>query len=78
MNTFGQFETTVILLIIILVVWDLVWTMISLWKSARRDQMVWFIFLAIINSAGILPIIYLLIHKGQPEKVVDKSASDFA
>jgi Kef-type K+ transport system membrane component KefB len=61
MNTFGQFETTAILLIIILVVWDLVWKIISLWKSARRDQLVWFIILAIINSAGYLTN-YLFTH----------------
>ena len=77
MNTFGGYEMTLILIILLVVVWDLSWKMIALWKSARRDQKVWFIFLAIINSVGILPIIYLLLYKDQPEKVVESSASDY-
>ena len=34
----------------------------ALWKSAKKGQTVWFIFLLIINSAGILPLIYLLLE----------------
>lgn len=51
--------TTLIILLILIVIWDGVWKLIALWKSARRNQLVWFIILAIINSAGILPIVYL-------------------
>jgi len=41
------------------------WTLkiIALWKSARRNQLAWFVCLAIFNTVGILPIIYLLINK---------------
>jgi predicted permease len=46
--------------IIIVAIWDGVWKMIALWKSARNDQLGWFICLAIFNTAGILPIIYIL------------------
>lgn len=34
----------------------------ALYKSARRGENVWFIALLIINSLGILPLVYLLIH----------------
>lgn len=77
MNTFGGYELTLILIILLVTVWDLIWKIFALWKSARRDQKVWFIFLAIINSVGILPIIYLLLYIDRPEKVVDSSASDY-
>lgn len=77
MNTFGGYEITLIVLILLIAVWDLIWKIIALWKSARRDQKVWFIFLAIINSVGILPIIYLIIYKDMPEKIVDNSDSEF-
>ena len=46
-------------LIVILAIWDCVWKLIALWKSARNDQLVWFVCLAIFNTAGILPIMYL-------------------
>ena len=60
-----------IILILIIALWDLTWKLIAMWKSSRRDQLIWFIFLGIINSAGILPIIYLLIYKGLPEKMAE-------
>jgi hypothetical protein len=46
--------------IVLLVIWDGVWKLIALWKSARHNQPAWFICLAIFNTAGILPIIYIL------------------
>ncbi len=44
---------------IILLVIDLTLRGISLWKSARKDQKYWFVALLVINSLGILPLIYL-------------------
>jgi len=45
------------------VIADLVLRGIALYKSARKGQTAWFVALLIINSMGILPIIYLLINK---------------
>jgi len=78
MNNFGNIEGWVILLIAAISIWDLVWKLIALWKSARRDQTIWFVFLGIVNSAGILPIIYLLIYRAEPEKIADTSANQSA
>ena len=53
--------------IVILAIWDGVWKLIALWKSARHNQLAWFICLAIFNTAGILPILYLwLFQKKEP------------
>lgn len=49
--------------IILLAIWDGVWKLIALWKSARHDQLAWFICLAIFNTVGILPILYLLLFQ---------------
>ncbi|MEK6934967.1 MAG: DUF5652 family protein [Nanoarchaeota archaeon] len=46
-------------LILILII-DLILKGIALWKSARNDQNVWFVVLLMVNSAGILPLIYLI------------------
>ena len=48
-----------ILFLAALIIWDLVWRGIALWKAARNNDNIWFIFLLIINSVGILPIIYI-------------------
>ena len=47
------------ILIIILVVWELVWKGMALWKSARNGQKKWFFFLFILSTVGILPVIYI-------------------
>jgi hypothetical protein len=46
--------------IIVVAIWDGVWKAIGMWKSARHNQLAWFICIVIFNTAGILPIIYLL------------------
>jgi len=46
--------------IVLLAIWDGVWKLIALWKSARNNQLAWFVCLAIFNTAGILPIVYIL------------------
>ena len=45
--------------LIILALWDGVWKVIGMWKSARNNQIAWFICLAIFNTIGILPIVYI-------------------
>jgi len=40
-------------------VWSMVWKGIALWKAGRNGHMVWFILLFIINTVGILEIIYI-------------------
>jgi len=47
-------------LIIILAIWDSVWKLIAMWKAGRNNHLAWFICIALINTIGILPIIYIL------------------
>lgn len=46
--------------LILVMFWDLVWKGIAMWKCGRNNQLAWFIVVLIFNTAGILPIIYLL------------------
>jgi hypothetical protein len=50
-------------LILFLIILELLWKMIALWKSARNNHLVWFICIGLFNTLGILPIIYILIQK---------------
>jgi len=47
-------------LLVVIFVWSIIWKGIALWKSARNTQKVWFIVLLIVNTIGILEILYLL------------------
>ena len=53
-------KTLIICLVILAVLWDGTWKLIALWKSARHGQLAWYICLAIFNTLGILPIVYIL------------------
>jgi hypothetical protein len=49
--------------IIIVGIWNAAWKLIAIWKAAKANHMAWFICIAIFNTIGILPIIYILIHR---------------
>jgi hypothetical protein len=42
-----------------LAIWSLFWKGLALWHSSQRKQPWWFLILLIVNTAGILDIIYL-------------------
>ena len=41
-----------------LATWTIVWKGLALWKAAKKDSKVWFGLLLIINTIGILEILY--------------------
>ncbi|RJQ22449.1 hypothetical protein C4580_00135 [Candidatus Woesearchaeota archaeon] len=47
-------------ILIPLIIWELIWKGIALWKCGRNNQLVWFVVILLINSLGIVPIVYLL------------------
>jgi hypothetical protein len=55
-------------LIVLLVLWELTLKLLGMWKAARRKELLWFLLIAIINTAGILPLIYLIINKDKKEE----------
>lgn len=46
---------------ILLVFWSLIWKGIALWKAAQRNASAWFIIMLILNTLGILEIIYIFL-----------------
>jgi len=50
----------ILALLIVVGLWEAVWKAIAMWKSARNNQLAWFVCLLIFNTAGILPIVYIL------------------
>jgi len=46
-------------ILILLVLWSVFWKGLALWHSGRRGQPWWFVILLVINTLGILEIIYL-------------------
>ena len=48
-------------LLVIIAIWSLTWKLIALWKSARNNHLGWFIIMALVNTVGILPILYIFL-----------------
>ncbi len=44
---------------IIFLTWSLIWKGLALWQSASRRHLVWFIILLVVNTMGILEILYI-------------------
>ena len=64
-NKLSNFQVSAI--IVVCVIWELIWKGFALWKAAKNNQKVWFICLIILNTIGILPIVFLLLNRTKKE-----------
>lgn len=58
-----EIEAWLITLCACLVIRDLVRKAVALYKAGQKSDKIRFIFIFILNTCGILPIIYLLLNK---------------
>jgi len=69
-----ELSAGMIAFLIIVIIWEAVWKLIAMWKSARKGHVVWFIVLAVFNTVGILPILYLYLFSkidlSEPDKKI--------
>ena len=54
-----DFSNTTDILILLAILWSIPWKGVALWKAARLSHKKWFIALLIVNTFGILEIIYI-------------------
>jgi len=52
--------------------WELVWKALAMWKAARNKQLAWFIVILVVNTLGILSIVYILFF--QRKRGIEKRA----
>lgn len=45
----------------LVIIWSLIWKGLALWRSGRLNQPVWFVVLLVVNTLGILEILYLFV-----------------
>lgn len=60
-NVFGATLT-------VLIIWDLAWRGYALWKAGRNEDSAWFVALLILNTVGILPILYIYLFAKDAKK----------
>lgn len=57
----GIFSGTLGFLLFPLLFWGLFWKGWSLWKAAHAESKIWFIVLLLVDSLGILDILYIFV-----------------
>ena len=49
------------ILFTVVLIWSIVWKGLALWRSAQTDSKIWFIVFLVVNTLGILEILYLYV-----------------
>ncbi len=51
------------------IIWSLAWKGMALWSAARRGEKIWFVVFLVVNTLGILEILYLYVFSKKSEPV---------
>jgi hypothetical protein len=57
----GLFGAWMGIFLVPLMFWGLAWKGWALWKASKNDSKVWFIVLLLVNTIGILDILYIFV-----------------
>ncbi len=52
----------------LLILWTIPWKGWALWRAARKNSLWWFVALIVINTAGILDILYIFVFSEMKAK----------
>lgn len=63
MQNLNSFFFDFLWLFMLIMLWQLIWKGLALWKAGKKQDKVWFIVLFLVNTLGILDIIYLFAIK---------------
>ncbi len=56
---------------LLIAAWSLAWKGWSLWLAARKGSKPWFVALLVLNTLGILDILYIYVFSKAPAKPVE-------
>ena len=42
-------------------IWSLCWKGVALWKASKKNQLLWFAILLVVNTMGIFEILYIFV-----------------
>ena len=68
-----------LVLMLVLTVWSIFWKGWSLWKASHNNQKYWFVALLVVNTLGILEILYIFVFskkKAASNDLVPKPISE--
>ena len=66
-NALNSFIANNLWLMVALAMWTLPWKGVALWKAAKRQEMIWFIAILVLNTVAILEIFYIFFVSRKPK-----------
>ena len=60
-----------------LLIWSMFWKILAIWRAAKGNQRYWFVALLILNTFGILEIVYLFRFAKEKLSLEDLKKSNF-
>ena len=72
-TTLGISGPALWMLIIAIVIWTITLKGFALWHSARNYQRVWFVALLIVNTFGLLELVYLIWFRADKDETITPS-----
>lgn len=67
-TNFWLWTTGGIFAFLLLIVWSIIWKGIALWKAGNNKHLAWFIVMFLLNTAGILEILYIFIFSKKAQE----------
>lgn len=68
MYFFYQHPVNFFVVLFLVTAWELTWKAFGLWHAAQNKQKGWYVFMLLLNTAGLLPIVYLLWFKPKQKR----------
>lgn len=68
MQDFTSFVGWGMTIFLLLIIWSMVWKGLALWKAARNNSVPWFVALLIVNTVGILEILYIYVFSKKKDE----------
>ena len=62
-----------VLLFVVIMIWSVIIKAIAMWRAARNSHKAWYVVMLLINTAGILEVIYLLTDGKKSSKAESKT-----
>lgn len=56
----------------VVIIWSTIWKGFALWRAARDESKAWFVILLLVNTIGVLEIVYLFAISPMRKKLRSK------
>lgn len=73
LSSFVDAAPTYIALLVVAILWSTIWKAFALYRAGKVRQPVWFAFLLVLNTLGILEILYLFVFSKKANKEINSS-----